>query len=182
MKKQSKVWTIPNLLSFFRLALIPFIVWAYFLYVPYLCAGLIVLSAITDLLDGYIARHFDMVSALGKALDPIADKLTLLAIIICVGIKKPILFLLAGVFAIKEIIMGIQGLIIIKKTGTTYSAKWYGKMATAIMYVSMLILIVWAALPNYLMHVILWLCVGVVLFSLIMYTIRNFKCLKRQVG
>lgn len=180
MKKQSKVWTIPNLLSFFRLALIPFIVWAYFFNVPYLCAGLIVLSAITDLLDGYVARHFDMVSALGKALDPIADKLTLLAIIICVGIKKPILFLLAGVFAIKEIIMGIQGLIIIKKTGTTYSAKWYGKVTTAVMYISMVLIIVWANIPQIAIYIILIACSVLVLFSLIMYTIRNIKCLKNK--
>ena len=180
MKKQLEIWTIPNILSFFRLALIPFIVWAYFLEVHLLCAGLIVLSGITDILDGYIARRFDMVSALGKALDPIADKLTLFAILIFVGIEKNILLVLLGIFIVKEILMGIEGLIIIKKTGTTYSAEWYGKITTLVMYLSMITVIVWQNIPQIAIHIILILCSALVLFSFIMYSIRNYKNLKNS--
>lgn len=181
MKNQSKIWTIPNIISFFRLALIPFIVWSFFLNVDFLCAGLIVLSGVTDLLDGYIARRFDMISPLGKALDPIADKLTLFAIIICVGIEQTILFVLLGIFVVKEVIMGIQGLIIIKKTGTTYSAKWYGKITTAVLYLSMILVIVWLKIPKTVVLIILITCSVLVLFSLTMYTIRNFKCLSKNI-
>ena len=180
MNTQSKIWTIPNILSFFRLALIPFIVWSYFLNVPYLCAGLIMLSGITDLLDGYIARRFNMVSALGKALDPVADKLTLLAILVCVGIHNPILFILVGIFALKEIFMGVQGLMIIKRTGTTYSAQWHGKMTTAALYISMLLLIVWTNIPQLAVEIILIVCSILVLFSLLMYSIRNIRVLKNK--
>ncbi len=180
MKKQTEIWTIPNILSFFRLALIPFIVWAYCLGVYLLCAGLIILSGITDLLDGYIARRFDMVSALGKALDPIADKLTLFAILIFVAIEKNLLFILLGIFIVKEILMGIEGLFIIKKTGTTYSAEWYGKITTLVMYISMIIVIVWENIPHIAVLIILLLCSILVAFSFIMYSIRNYKRLKNN--
>ena len=178
--KKEEIWTIPNILSFFRLALIPFIVWSNFLNVPFLCAGLIILSGVTDLLDGYIARRFNMISALGKALDPIADKLTLFALLIIVGLKKHLLFVLLGIFVIKEILMGIQGLIIILRNGTTYSAKWYGKITTLVMYLSMILVIVWKNMPYVAIIIILIVCSALVIFSLIMYSIRNFRCVKNS--
>lgn len=177
MKKQLKIWTIPNILSFFRIILIPFIIWTYFINMQYICVGLIILSAITDVVDGFIARHYNMVSALGKALDPIADKLTLLFIFFALGIYKPIVFILGLIFVVKEIMIGVQGLLIIKHTGTTYSAKWYGKLTTAVMYVSIITLIVWTNIPEILVYVLLGICVVLVVFSLVMYTIRNIKSL-----
>ena len=80
---KEKIFTIPNMMSVFRILLIPFILWMFFTERYYIAAGLLVLSGITDLLDGFIARRFHMISALGKALDPIADKLTILAVLYC---------------------------------------------------------------------------------------------------
>ena len=79
MKDTHRILTIPNILSVMRIVMIPFIVLSYCDGKIYLSAILIVLSGITDVVDGFIARHFHMESAVGKALDPIADKLTMAA-------------------------------------------------------------------------------------------------------
>ncbi|MDD4773665.1 MAG: CDP-alcohol phosphatidyltransferase family protein [Eubacteriales bacterium] len=71
---ESRVITIPNILSFFRICLIPVIVWLYIVKENSIWAGyLLILSGVTDIIDGFIARNFHMISNLGKVLDPIAD-------------------------------------------------------------------------------------------------------------
>lgn len=74
---QKKILTIPNILSFFRLCLIPVIIWLYTEKQDYFWTLLVLLlSAVTDIVDGIIARKCNMISDFGKAFDPIADKLT----------------------------------------------------------------------------------------------------------
>ena len=77
--------SIPNLISLFRIVLIPFILWAYSQNRAILAVGLVAASGATDMVDGYIARRFNQITVLGKVLDPIADKLTqiALAFILC---------------------------------------------------------------------------------------------------
>lgn len=91
---RGRVITIPNLLSLLRLCLIPVIVWLYLVRGNQFAAGcLMVLSGLTDVMDGRIARRFHMVSDLGKALDPIADKATQAAVLICLIAKFPLMVL-----------------------------------------------------------------------------------------
>ena len=85
---RDQVLTIPNILSFFRFFLIPIIVWLYAFKGMREWATLVILvSGFTDILDGFIARKFNMMSDLGKALDPLADKLTQLAVLSCLIIE-----------------------------------------------------------------------------------------------
>lgn len=176
--KNNKIFTIPNILSFFRIMLAPFILWTYFIEQYYVSAGLLVLSGITDIADGFIARHFNMISALGKALDPIADKLTVLTVIIGLCFASKLMIILLSLFIVKEFIMGIQGLIIIKKTGTTYSAQWHGKLATFTLYLTIFINIVWVDMPKTAILIFIGLCSVAVILSLTLYTIRNIKTIK----
>ena len=75
--KKENILTIPNLLSLIRILLIPFIIWLYCAQKAYLCTIIVIaLSGFTDIIDGKIARKFNMVSDVGKVLDPVADKLT----------------------------------------------------------------------------------------------------------
>ena len=91
-KSENKILTVPNLLSLFRLLLIPVIVWLYWFQKDYFPAGaLLILSGLTDLADGYIARHFNAVSNVGKILDPIADKLTQAAMLFCLVTRFPLM-------------------------------------------------------------------------------------------
>ncbi len=85
---KDQVLTIPNLLNVIRLVLIPLIVWLYVGKQAYSAAVIVILiSGATDIIDGAIARRFHMVSDLGKILDPVADKLTQAAVILCLAVK-----------------------------------------------------------------------------------------------
>ena len=91
----NRIITVPNLLSFFRLCLIPVIIWSYCVKKNPLLAGeILLLSGLTDLADGYIARRFHRISNLGKILDPVADKLTQAAMLICLFTRFPHMLLL----------------------------------------------------------------------------------------
>ena len=85
-KCQKEIWTIPNILSMFRIALIPVLVWMYVVVQDdFMTLCLLSLSGITDIVDGIIARKFQMISDFGKVLDPVADKLTQTAMLVCLG-------------------------------------------------------------------------------------------------
>ena len=176
--KLKQILSLPNVLSFIRLALITFILWAFFIGEVYLSAGLIVLSALTDIVDGYIARTYDMVTPLGKALDPIADKLTLFSILIALSIYSRIIFIVLFLFAIKEVILGIEGIIIIKKTGTTYSSRWHGKLTTVFLYLTMILHVILPNIPEFLSIILLIICDVLMALTLTLYTVQNIKVLK----
>lgn len=99
---RKEIGTIPNLLSIFRVVLLPF----YFYFVleqSFMLAGiLIALSGITDFLDGFIARKFNQITELGKLLDPVADKLTQLVLILSMAWYRPMIWWIFGLFLIKE--------------------------------------------------------------------------------
>ncbi|MBR1988815.1 MAG: CDP-alcohol phosphatidyltransferase family protein [Clostridia bacterium] len=176
--KNNKIFTIPNILSFFRIVLIPFIIWTFFIKEYWLCAGLIVFSGLTDLADGYIARRFNMISPLGKVLDPIADKLTLFAIILSLCMISDVVFIVLVMFVVKEISMGIEGIIVLKKIGTTYSAKWYGKITTLFLYLTMITHVLWKNIPSVLSLIMLIVCDLLMTLTFVMYTIKNIKLIK----
>lgn len=126
--RKDQVLTIPNLLSVIRLALIPLIVWLYIGKQEYSAAvAVILISGATDIIDGFIARKFNMVSDLGKILDPVADKLTQATVILCLTVKYRWMRGLIVLFVVKEIIMAVLGYMAIQKKDVVNSAKWYGQ-------------------------------------------------------
>ena len=168
--KKSDVLTIPNLLSVIRLLLIPLIVWLYVGKAKYLLAFLLVaLSALTDIVDGRIARRFNMVSDFGKILDPVADKLTQASLILCLTVRYKTMWLLIAVFLVKEVCNSLLGIIVIKEQGVVVGAKWYGKLSTVLLYLSMMFMLLFPNLPNIAANILICLCTGTIIFSLISY-------------
>ena len=147
-KKKSQIFTIPNLLSLFRLCLIPLFVWLYCWRQSYmLTACVLILSGLTDLADGYIARRFNMTSDLGKALDPVADKLTQAAMMLCLLTRFRLMLIPLSIIVIKELVTGVFSLVVIKKTGRVMSADWHGKLTTLLLYAMMIIHVLWYDIP-----------------------------------
>lgn len=169
--RDGKIWTIPNALSLFRLLLVPVIVWSYLgLNNTTLTVILIAVSALTDVLDGRIARRFNMVSDLGKALDPLADKLTQVSIVLCLAFTKPLLWVLLGICVVREPCMGILGYITIRKTNQVPSARWYGKVSTVVLYTTALVLLVFPNIPSWLSYTLIGLSILCVASALLLYT------------
>lgn len=132
-----KIITIPNILSVVRIFIIPFIAIEYFAGHYLMTAALLLLSGVTDVVDGFIARRFNMISEVGKVLDPIADKLTQVAVIVCLTVRHPVLLPLVIVLTVKELLMLIGALAMINRASVTPYARWWGKMATAVLYAMM---------------------------------------------
>lgn len=179
---RNKIFTVPNILSFCRLAMIPLIVYCYiWLENSLLTAGLLLFSGITDVADGIIARTFNMVSELGKALDPIADKLTQAVVLVCFISKFPYVLAAVVVFAVKEILNGLGNLRLMRSTGKVHGALWHGKISTALLYIVMFIHIIWYTIPPTLSYILISLCIAVMLLSSVLYTIRNIKSRKENL-
>lgn len=178
---QNKILTIPNILSFFRLVLIPVIVWLYVGKQDYLWTLLILtLSGVTDIVDGIIARKFNMVSNFGKAFDPVADKLTQMAMLFCLISRFKYMTVPLVLLVIKEVVTGITSLVSIKRTGTVKGAVWHGKLTTVSLYSMMAIHIVWFNIPHAISLILVGVCIGIMLMSFIMYSIQNIKAIKNK--
>ena len=184
MKKiftKNGILTIPNLLSLLRILMIPFIVWLYIARKNYYGASfMIILSGVTDVADGIIARKCNMVSDFGKILDPIADKLTQGTLFICLSNKYPDMLWIFALFVAKEFVMALLGYITIRNTDSVNSAKWYGKLSTCILYTSMILLILFPDLPITVVNVLIVLCGFILLLSLTMYTRFYIKLLCKK--
>ena len=123
----NKIFTIPNILSFFRLILIPVLIWSYVLKKDYVATGwILLLSGLTDIADGFIARRFHMISNLGKILDPVADKLTQATMLFCLFTRFQYMILPLVLMAFKELYMAVSSCLIMKKTGKVTGADWHG--------------------------------------------------------
>ncbi len=169
MQRRNQIWNIPNLLSLFRLLLIPLLVALY--WKGRTIAALIVfgVSALSDIADGQIARRFDMVTDLGKMLDPLADKLTQGAALVCAARTHPQLFFLLGFMAMKELVQAAIGARSMKKTGQAFSAKWFGKACTVITTASLMTMFAFPQLPDAAVNGMLILCAVTMLLSLALY-------------
>lgn len=174
-----KIITIPNVLSFFRICLIPLIAWLYLSEGNSHWAGyMLLLSGVTDVVDGFIARTFHMTSDLGKILDPIADKLTQATMLICLMIRYPLMLAPLVLLVVKELFMAMSGLQVIRKTGVVPGANWHGKAATCLLYATMFLHIFWRELPAYVSTLSILACSAMVLLSFALYGIRNLKILR----
>ena len=176
---QSRILTIPNLLSFFRLCLIPVFMWLYCVEKNYLWTGIIlILSGLTDTVDGIIARKFNMICDLGKVLDPIADKLTQAAMLFCLLTRFPLMIAPLALMVVKEFFMGVTGLLVIRKTGEVFGADWHGKVNTWLLYAMMILHVFWYNIPDTVSRVLIGICVVMMLISLVLYGRHNLKALK----
>ena len=180
-KYKHKIVTIPNVLSLLRLLLIPLILWMYVVKHDQLwtCA-ILVLSGVTDIVDGIIARRCHMVSDFGKAFDPVADKLTQIAMLFCLVTRFRWMLLPLCVMVVKEVAAGILGLVVIRKTGNVDGAVWHGKATTVYLYSMMAIHLIWYNIPGVLSGILIGACTALALLSAFMYTRENVK--KLQIG
>ena len=170
----SDCFTIPNILCYIRIILIPVFMFIYLNATTtkdyYIAAFIILFSGITDFCDGYIARKFNQVTELGKFLDPLADKLTQGAIILTLMFKIKWMNYLVGLFIVKELFMAVNGAILLtKKRRKLDGAKWFGKVSTAVLYASMFILIIFPSLSPIKTNLTIGITAFFMLLSFLLY-------------
>ena len=138
-------FTIPNILSLFRLALIPVYAGLYLnateKYQFVLAGTILTISCLTDMIDGKIARKYGMITTLGKILDPLADKLTQLTLTICLSMKYPVLYPVLSLFVIKELFQLVLGIVFLRRGKMLPGALMAGKVCTTVLFVSLILLV-----------------------------------------
>ncbi len=175
---KDQILTIPNILSFFRLALIPVIVWLYVFVDSREWTTIIILfSSLTDIVDGFIARKFNMTSDFGKAIDPLADKLTQLAVLCCLLTDFPLIALPITVMVIKEVGAFVLRFILFKKTERVDSAEWHGKVNTVLLHSIILLHVIWISIPIEVSTVCILACTGMMILSCVLYSIAGARAL-----
>ena len=175
MKRFSKkeLLSIPNLMGYFRLLMIPVFVYLYLRAETaqdyYIAAIVMGISALTDMFDGLVARKFNMITEFGKFLDPFADKVTHGAILLCLCTKYPLMIILILLFVAKEGFMVVMGLIKLRKGKKLDGAMWFGKVCTALLFVVMFVLILFPSLPLAVVNGMIGVCAVVMAAALILY-------------
>ncbi len=176
-----KIITIPNILSLFRLGL-AFVFLAVYLNADdptghYIALGILVLSGITDVVDGKIARHFQMISDVGKILDPFADKVTQGLVMLALISHYPAMIIEIGIFVMREAYMVFMGLKVIGTTGWNEGALWYGKLNTVILHGTSMILILCYNIPYIIANILIGICSISILFCFYKYHREFMKIL-----
>lgn len=151
-------WNVPNSLSLLRLALVPAFAVLYLMQRDLWAFALLAVSGLTDCLDGFIARRFNQITDCGKLLDPLADKLTQVTVVICLTTRYPQVLPLTIICFIKELCQGIGGIILLRGRCEVRGAKWFGKVSTVVFYLCMLAIVLWnSVMPAW----VFWLLVSV---------------------
>ena len=176
----NKVITVPNMLTTLRILLVPAFIRAYFRRPGLVPVLILALSALTDLLDGQIARRFNQVSDLGKLLDPIADKLTQGAMLICLLKRFPHFWIPVALMLVRETFVGITSVLAIKKSGRVEGAEMHGKVATVFLYVLVLSHLIFGDMPAAVSDAMIAVTTAVMAVSFALYARKNLGILRGQ--
>lgn len=169
---KKEIMTIPNILSLFRLVLIPVYVVIYLNATEpvhyYIAGGILAVSCLTDLIDGQIARRFNMISTVGKVLDPFADKLTQFTLAVCLAVQYPIVWAMVILIFVKEIFQLIAGIVVFRRGRMLKGALIAGKVCTTVLFVSLIVMVLTP--PQYLSNTVVSIVTAVdVVFLLISF-------------
>ncbi len=177
---REQILTIPNAMSLFRLVLVPFIGILYTRGDEYFAITLLALSALTDVFDGVVARKLNMVSDLGKVLDPIADKLTHFVLLLCLIAKYKSIIWILVLLIVKELLMLTFGGIVLRRTNNVHSAQWHGKMSTVVFELTMFFLMLFPDIKSAIGELMIDVCGVVMIFSLTLYLLFYIRILKAK--
>jgi CDP-diacylglycerol--glycerol-3-phosphate 3-phosphatidyltransferase len=167
---------LPNVLSFFRLCLVPVFVLVYFSSIAH--SGILAVivygvAALSDVLDGKIARKYNMTSTLGKILDPLGDKLMTFVVLVCITIDKVVPLWAVLIFVVKESLMGIGGLVLYKKLSDMPSSNYFGKCSTIVFFAVCVILIIFKSSISHLgATIMISVAIAVTLVAFVSYVLK----------
>ena len=180
MERLTFKWNIPNVLSLVRLALLPVFAVLYLNCqekpeLLYWALGVLLLSGLTDMLDGIIARRFNQITEVGKLLDPLADKLTQVVVLACLAIRNNALIPLTIICLIKEVLQLIGGWLLLSRKDIIRGSKWFGKVSTFTFYGVMLLIVLWEEMPRGMFVALVGLVALTMLFSFFNYLRLYFR-------
>lgn len=175
---------LPNKLTIFRVFCIPVFVATMLItaipYNYYIAVAIFILASLTDLLDGKIARKYNLVTNFGKFMDPLADKLLVSAALICLTPAKIPAWIVIIIVSRELFISGFR--ILAADQGIVLAAGWWGKFKTAFSMIMIIVLIINTPLKNAVLDIIgwalIWISLVLTIISMIEYVYKNIEVLK----
>lgn len=175
---------LPNKLTVFRVFCIPvFVAMMLFTAIPYnyyIALGIFIIASLTDLLDGKIARKYNLVTNFGKFIDPLADKMLVCAALICLSPKMIPAWVVIIIVSRELFISGFR--ILAADQGIVLAAGWWGKFKTAFSMIMLVVLIFNIQLQNEILSIIgwalIWISLALTIISMIEYVYKNIEVLK----
>lgn len=174
---------LPNKLTMFRVVLIPFFI--VFLLVPTIPAGkwialaIFIVASLTDLLDGKIARKYNLVTNFGKFMDPLADKLLVCSALIClIELQRIPSWMVVIIIAREFTISGFR--LIAADNGVVIAASYFGKFKTTFQMIAVCLLIADIEALQGVTLIILWIAVILTVVSLVDYLVKNKDVMKEE--
>ncbi|MGI6706458.1 MAG: CDP-alcohol phosphatidyltransferase family protein [Clostridia bacterium] len=164
---------LPNALTILRFFLVVIFVYVFFMPNYFLAIMVLIAAGLTDLLDGYIARKYDLITNWGKLMDPLADKVLLVTVLACLYFRKMIPIAVIVIIFLKEIIMVLGAAFLYKYRKTVVSSNIYGKAATAIFYVA-IILTFLEDLVSPLHKIVMFIAVAMAVYACCQYAMNFF--------
>ncbi|NBJ92840.1 CDP-diacylglycerol--glycerol-3-phosphate 3-phosphatidyltransferase [Parablautia muri] len=174
---------LPNKLTMFRVILIPFFI--VFLLIPitpydkWIALAIFVLASLTDLLDGKIARKYNLVTNFGKFMDPLADKLLVCSALIClIELHKIPAWMVIIIIAREFIISGFR--LVASDNGVVIAASYWGKFKTTFQMIAVCLLIADLPALHLLTQIAVWIAVVLTVVSLADYVMKNKDVMKEN--
>lgn len=176
---------LPNKLTMFRVVLIPFFVLFMLVDITnvdqWIALAIFIIASLTDLLDGKIARKYNLVTNFGKFMDPLADKLLVCSALIClVEMEKLPAWMVIIIIAREFIISGFR--LIASDNGVVIAASYWGKFKTTFQMVMICLLIADIEAINMFTNIIVWIALLLTVISLIDYLVKNKSVMKETKG
>lgn len=174
---------VPNALSLLRLAMVPVFCVVYFgagEYAHYWAGGVYALATFTDFLDGYIARSRNLITRLGRVLDPLADKLMAFTVLVCLVIKGPIPWWAATIYFAKEALMGLGALVLYKRIDDVPPSNFLGKFTTVFFFLVCLAIMLIPQMPYWLSFTLICVALFFTVLSFVVYLTKFAKVLKKK--
>jgi len=140
---EKRFWTVPNVLSLIRIAMIPLFVWCFFADITnnrIWAIAVFLIAGATDVVDGYIARHFNQISLWGRILDPMADKLMVFSALICLTVIDSLPLWLVLLYFSKELAQAICSYLLMRRTKDMIASNILGKAGTTFFYITIVTL------------------------------------------
>jgi len=173
---------LPNFLTLIRFLLVP--VMTIFLIKENFTAAIItyILASITDILDGYIARKYNLITKLGKILDPMADKLLQFSALVGLWVMNIIPFWITLIFFLKEVFMGLGALKLLKNKDVVVPSKWFGKLSTVFFFIAIIFSMLSATFTNLTPYVLPMFILALIslFFAFTMYLVNFIKVTKKD--
>ena len=170
--------SVPNMITLVRIVLTPVFAFLYLEGEQGAALLVLALAAISDMLDGAIARRFGLITPLGKVLDPVADKVLQLAMMLCLVSRHGAVMLVLLLHLLRELILGLMGALVYRRCGVLTGSRWYGKLCTGFMYAFLGLALLWIEMPEKILITGLYFCAGLILCCLGLYAMEYVRIIK----